>query len=31
MGRQSWQGIVVDNASVDGSATKVNQFLPTCG
>jgi GT2 family glycosyltransferase len=24
---QSWQGIVVDNASVDGSATRVNQFL----
>jgi GT2 family glycosyltransferase len=27
MAGQSWQGIVVDNASVDGSATKVNQFL----
>ena len=28
MGGQAWQGMVVDNASVDGSATKVNQFLP---
>ena len=28
MGGESWQGIVIDNASVDGSATKVNQFLP---
>ena len=28
MAGQSWQGMVVDNASVDGSATKVNQFLP---
>jgi len=26
MAGQSWQGMVVDNASVDGSATKVNQF-----
>src|ERR1051325_10921607 len=28
MAGQSWQGIVIDNASVDGSAAKVNQFVP---
>ena len=27
MSGQSWQGLVVDNASVDGSAAKVNPFL----
>jgi GT2 family glycosyltransferase len=25
---QSWQGVVIDNASVDGSAAKVNPFVP---
>src|SRR5580765_6118053 len=28
MGGQSWQGMVIDNASVDGSAATVNQFVP---
>lgn len=28
MGGQSWQGVVIDNASVDGSAATVNQFVP---
>src|SRR5689334_2907858 len=29
MGSAPWQGMVIDNASVDGSATRVNQFLPS--
>jgi GT2 family glycosyltransferase len=28
MSGQSWQGVVIDNASVDGSAATVNQFVP---